>query len=325
MADLVRVALDGYGGDRGLATTTEGALLALADDLSLEVLLVGDGKPASSDQPRLHPVPSAGALPDGGHPAHLLRVEPDLSVGLAAQLVQRHQADAFVSAGHTGATMIAARWAFGTFPEVNRIPAGTTLPLPMTNPPLLLDMGANARVRGSDLAVFAALGVAYMQAVRNIPRPRVALLCNGVEEGKGTPEIADARARLQDSGLNFVGYVEPVDIPAGGVDVLVAEGFVGNVMIKWMEGLATLISSLTDQLAEPAASWMRGYLRPMQDITQSLDPLLLLGVRAVAVPGHGRSEPQDIARLIRHAAQAVRGHLVDHISESLGQLSPREV
>lgn len=324
MADVVRVALDGFGGDRGLATVTAGALLALADDPALEVLLVADGQPALAEQRRLHSIRSAGALPDGGHPAQLLRNQPDLSVGLAAQLVHRQEADAFVSAGHTGATMIAARWALGTFPEVNRIPAGTTLPLPMPNPPLLLDMGANARVRGADLAVFAALGVAYMQAVRSIPRPRVALLCNGVEEGKGTLEIEQARARLQDSGLNFLGYMEPVDIPAGGADVLVTEGFVGNLMIKWMEGLATLISSLTDQLPVSAANQMRSYLGPMQDTTQSPDPLLLLGVRGVAVPGHGRSGAKDISRLIRHAAQAVRGHLVDHISESLGQLSTKE-
>ncbi len=323
MAEGVRVAVDGYGGDRGLATVTAGALLALAEDPDLEVWLVADGQEVASE-PRLHAVASTGALPDGGHPAHLLRTEPDLSVGLAAQLVHRQDADAFVSAGHTGATMIAARWALGTFPEVNRIPAGTTLPLPMPNPPLLLDMGANARVRAVDLAVFAALGVAYMQAVRGLARPRVALLCNGVEEGKGTPEIAEARARLQDSGLNFVGYLEPVDIPTGSADVLVTEGFVGNLMIKWMEGLAGLIGSLSDQLPAAAASQMRHHLAPMQDATQSPDPLLLLGVRGVAVPGHGRSTAQDIARLVGHAAQAVRGHLVDHISESLGQLSTRE-
>ena len=135
---------------------------------------------------------------------------------------------------------------------------------------------------------------------------------------------AAATARLQDSGLNFLGYMEPVDIPAGGVDVLVTEGFVGNLMIKWMEGLATLIGSLTDQLPVAAADQMRSYLGPMQDTTQSPDPLLLLGVRGVAVPGHGRSGAKDISRLICHAAQAVRGNLVDHISESLGQLSARE-
>ncbi len=324
MAELVRVALDGYGGDRGPEITRQGARLALAADPDLEILFVADGEARREDPERLHAVPSAGALPEGGHPAQLLRSQPDLSVGLAARLVSDGRADAFVSAGHTGATMIAARWQIGTFPEVNRIPAGTTLPLPMANPPLLLDMGANARVRGGDLAVFAALGVAYMRAVRGLARPRVAILANGVEEGKGTPETAEARAALERSGLNFVGYLEPVDIPAGGADVLVAEGFVGNLMIKWMEGLAGLISALADELPAASAAHMRRYLEPMRDITRSLDPLLLLGVKGVAVPGHGRSEPEDIAHLIGNGAQAVRGRLVNRISESLAQLAVRE-
>lgn len=320
----VRVALDGYGGDHGLSSTVPGALLAVESDPDLTVLLVADGQ--APPHRRIEPVPSGGALPDGGHPATLLRSHPDLSIALATRLVAEGAADAVVSMGHTGATMIAARWFLKTVDGVGRTPAATRLPLPLPNRPVLLDLGATADVSARDLAGFAALGTAYSQIVAGIPRPRVALLSNGTEEGKGTQVIRDAYAILKASNLDFRGYVEPVSLVDNPADVLVTEGFTGNLLIKWMEGTARMfLETYPTLLRGDEGRRFQGDLLAMTDVTSSnTDPVLILGTRGVVVPGHGRSGPEDVARAVRNATEAVRGGLTAKVLQALSRIRGKE-
>lgn len=322
MAERVRVALDAYGGDHGIASTGEGALLALSADPDLEVLFVGSGEGPS--HPRLLPVASAGALPDGGHPAQLLRSHPDLSIGLATRLVAEGEADAIVSMGHTGATMITARWFLKMVEGVSRGPAVGTLPLPVLRPPVFLDLGANAVCDAGDLAAFAALGAAYAEVVTGLGNPRVALLANGTEEGKGTPVLQEAYGLLKASGLNFVGYIEPVAIGDMLADVIVTDGFSGNLVIKTIEGIAQLMLSRHGEALDKEHGGLVGELSRMTDVTRSDDPIVLLGARGVVVPGHGRSGPEDVKRAVLKAAVAVRGDLVGHVARSLAMITVKE-
>ena len=324
MSAPVCIALDGYGGDGGPAVTLEGARRAVGEDLDLTVLFVADGRPTGHE--RILPVPSAGALPDGGHPAKVLRSHPDLSIGLATRLVADGQASAVVSMGHTGATMIAAQWLLKTVPGVRRAPAATRLPLPVANRPVLVDLGAASVVTAPDLAGFAALGTAYSQVVAGVPNPRVALLANGTEEGKGTPVTQEAYGILRASSLNFVGYVEPTDLGSDPADVLVADGFTGNLLIKWMEGTAKMLLDVYGALLErPEAEDLRSGLEAMSDVTSSpRDPVVLLGCRGVVVPGHGRASQEDVARALSKAAVAVRRDLAGKVSDALSRIRGKE-
>lgn len=322
MARQVRIALDGFGGDHGLSSTVPGALRALEADPDLELLFVaGEGSLQGASHPRLRGVVSQGALPDGGHPAALLRSTPDLSVGLATRLVAKGEADAIVSMGHTGATMIAARWFLKPFPGVDRPPAATTMPLPVENPPVLLDLGANSTCSARDLLSFAALGTAYSQAVRGKETPRVALVANGTEEGKGTPLLQEAYSLLKASSLNFVGYVEPVTVGEDSADVLVTDGFTGNMLLKWMEGLArTLLVAGKSLSPLPQAGRFFSQLEKMTDVTRSDDNILMLGVQGIVVPGHGRAGPDDVFRALTKAAESVRSGLTEKMEAVLKKI-----
>jgi glycerol-3-phosphate acyltransferase PlsX len=315
----VRVAVDATGGDQAPAAVIEGALAALAADDELEVLLVGPEtalRMAPAER-RLEPVRSGPGVPEGGHPARWLREHDDAAVTETVRQVARGLAQAAVSVGHTGALMVAARWVLGPLPGVARpIPVGV---LPVGSAPVLLDLGASTEARPRDLLAHALLGSAYAEVVKGVANPRVALISNGVEPGKGTPLLQEAYRLMAERLPTFVGYVEPVDMFAGRADVVVADGFVGNVVLKTMEGIAASLLPLV-----PEGSPLHDRVARMTDITAAGYPILLLGVGGVVVPGHGRAEAADVARAIAGAAAAVRGGLLDRLYARLGDLGAED-
>jgi glycerol-3-phosphate acyltransferase PlsX len=319
------------GGDHAPAAPVAGAVLA-ADALDVRPLLVGPEEVVRAELARLEA--SAARLEivhapdvigmDETAPAAAVRRSPDSSISRGMSLVRHGEAEAFVTVGHTGATLAGALFRLGRLPGVRRPALATPFPT-LAGPCVLLDVGANADVRPEYLLQFAVMGAAYAERVLGIAEPRVGLLSIGEERGKGSQVVQDALPLLESSGLDFIGNVEGGDIPAGATDVVVTDGFTGNVLIKFAEGVAELVQHLLrDAATSDPLALVGGLLsrRAMRRARQRIDyrgygGALLLGVRGVVVIGHGRSDPEAVKRAIEVAARAVDGGLVAAIEQGL--------
>ena len=254
--DPVRVALDAMGGDYGPSVTVPGALMALAADPQLSITLVGDPDVVQAELAR-HDVcglaigvaPSEGKITDDEHPVSALRRKPRSSIVVATQLVKRGDADLVVSMGPTGASMATAVMGIGLLEGMERPCIGGNF-LGLSPNITLVDLGSNVDCRPSLLLSFAAMGVAFSRRLLNIDNPRVALLSVGAEAAKGNRQVQESHAVFNDSYLNFVGNVEGMDFFNDKADVIVCDGFVGNILIKFTEGFgAALRPYLENRLA----------------------------------------------------------------------------
>ena len=325
---VITIAVDAMGGDFAPQAVLGGVSIALAADPSLRVLLVGSAdtvEPFATVNDHCEAVVTSQVIEMGEHPAAAVRGKRDSSIVVGCRLVKEGRADGFFSAGSTGAAMAAATLVIGRIKGVQRPAIATVLPTAGA-PCVLLDVGANADCKPEHLAQFAAMGAAYATAALGIRAPRVGLLNIGEEPGKGSRLAQDAYD-LMVGTPGFVGNVEGRDIPAGTVDVIVTDGFTGNVVLKLMEGMskhllgefkAALMSSPVNKVA---AAVLKPSLAALRD---KLDPDLhgaapLLGVDGLALIGHGSSSPRAIASALRVGAVAVRAGLVDSIAASLGR------
>lgn len=321
------VALDAMGGDHAPDAIVAGALAAVRD--GVRVVLVGDEArlrpiiPAGLDLPVHH---AEGCVPmDAQSPVAAVRASPEPSVTAAMRLVQEGRACAAVSCGNTGATMAAGLLVLGRLPGVER-PAITLL-VPRTDGGRLtvLDMGANVDSRPQHLVQFAAMGHAFAAAVGGLEHPRIGLLSNGEEPGKGDERVREAGLLLAALPLPFVGNVEPTAAFRGACDVLVCDGFVGNIMLKTVEATAEVVTHILREeiLQHPSAkagAWLlRPVLRRVRDRTDytSQGGALLLGVRGVVVVGHGRSDATAVRSALRYAARCAADGLVDRVQDAL--------
>jgi phosphate acyltransferase len=257
-----------------------------------------------------------------------VRTRPQASVVMAAADVAEGRSQAIASAGSTGATMTAALFALRRLHGVRRPALAVQLQVPgRPGPPtLLLDVGANSDARAMDLVQFAYLGATFSQAVLGVARPRVALLSVGEEASKGSAEVVDAHARLAEApGLRFTGNLEGNDLLTGAADVIVTDGFTGNVVLKTIEGTAKAVGGAVSAAARsgPVAAAGGFLLRPaLGGLRRQMDPdstggAILLGLRGVAVVGHGSSGPQGVANAVRLAARAVEERAVERTAELL--------
>jgi glycerol-3-phosphate acyltransferase PlsX len=311
------IALDAHGADGGAAVVAAGARLA-----GLPVLAYG---PAAElrDLPDGSEAIEAPAVP-GGEPALAVRSNPDSSVVKGAIAVAEGRAGALVSAGSTGATLAASVFHVKRLRGVHRPAIAALIPLPAGRT-LLLDAGANAEVRPEYLVQFAHMGAAFMEAVHGVERPTVGLLNVGEEPGKGTSDVIEAHETLAGGDLNFVGNVEGGDLAAAAVDVVVTDGFTGNVALKTMEGTAKavggavgeairsgLVSSIGGLLARPRLNAIRERTDP-----NSVGGAILLGLRQPVVIAHGSSSPEGIARAIDLANSAIAQQMVERTASAL--------
>jgi len=324
----MKIALDAMGSDAHPVPDVAGAVLA-ARAYGVAVILVGDENKIKAElakrDTRGLDLPIVHAPTAIGMTEHVdaVKSKKDASMNLAVKLVREKQADAFVTAGNTGAAMaaaIAGPYLLGRIKGIKRPALTTTLPT-ATGRVLLLDIGANADVKPEFLYQFALMGSIYAEKGMGIAKPRVALLSNGEEEGKGPQVVRDAFALLKTSPLNFIGNVEGRDIPKGSADVIVCDGYVGNVVIKLSESLAqTLVGFIKDEikkrplavlgalLAAPAFNALRARLDPSE-----VGGGILLGVDGVVIIGHGSSDAKAIKNAIRVAKEAVEGNVVELI------------
>jgi len=325
---MTTVALDGRGADRGPEVIVAGARAAAADGISLRVF----GDPAQltalDGAAGIEVVPAAGEISNDDEPVAAVRGVADASIVLAAADVAAGRSDALASAGPTGATMTAALFALRRLHGVRRPALAVQLAVPAREgpPTLLLDVGANTDVRPSDLVQFAYLGSAFSQAVLGVQRPRVALLSVGEESKKGTAGVVEANRTLAESdGIDFRGNVEGRDLLAGSADVIVTDGFTGNVALKTIEGTAKTVSAAIGAAARsnPLAAAGGLLLRPaLGGVRRRMDPdttggAILLGLRGVAVVGHGSSGAAGIANAVRLAARSAEQRAVERTTELL--------
>jgi glycerol-3-phosphate acyltransferase PlsX len=296
------------GGDRAPGEVVAGARRA-AEEHGIEVVLVG--RPELVGDTGGLPVVAAGEVIEmGDEPGAAVRRKKDSSLVRAAEAVRDGRAAAMFSAGNTGAAMASALLRMGRIKGVARPAVATPLPVPGTTPTVLLDAGANAECQPAWLVQFAQMGSAYARARYALDEPRVGLLSIGEESGKGNTLVKEAHALLAEAGgVRFVGNVEGRDLLTDDVDVVVTDGFSGNVALKSMEGALRCVSSAVEA-ALPAEAWAT--VRP---VLEALDPetyggAMLLGVEGVCVIGHGASSATAVVNGIVVAAELVRIDLV---------------
>ena len=312
MPEGVTVALDGFGAEQGFAVLAEGARLAAADGIGVRVF----GPPAElglDGTAGIEVVPTTESIGNDEDAVRAVRTKEGASVVRAAADVAEGRSAAMVSAGSTGATMAAATFGLRRIKGVQRPALAVRLPVPGKQV-LFLDVGANIEVRAQHLVQFAFLGAAFSEAVLAVERPRVGLLSVGEEAGKGREEVVAANEVLAAaSGIEFVGNVEGRDLPAGKADVVVTDGFTGNVALKLMEGTAKAVTGAIRDAARsnPLAATGGLLMRPaLGGLRRELHPdatggAILLGLRGIAVVGHGSSGAEGIANAIRLAARCV--------------------
>jgi phosphate acyltransferase len=325
LAGGVTVALDGYGAEQGFEALAEGAGMAAADGIRVRVF--GPERGPAFDRDGIELVPAHEWIGNEEDPVPAVRAKKDASVVRAARDVAEGAAEAMVSHGSTGATMAAATFGLRRLQGVQRPALAVRLPVPGRQV-LFLDVGANVELRAQHLVQFAFLGAAFAEAVLGVERPRVGLLSVGEEAGKGREEVVAANALLGEAdGIEFAGNVEGGDLPGGSVDVVVTDGFTGNVALKLMEGTARAVTAAIRDAARanplaaaggllmrPALGGLRRELRP--DTTGGA---ILLGLRGIAVVGHGSAGPEGIANSVRLAARCVEVDAVGRTAALLAE------
>jgi phosphate acyltransferase len=324
----VRIAVDAMGGDHGPGEVVPGAVAYAAAHPADTILLVGR-EVAIRDVARTLPanvriVPAADVIEMDEHPALALREKKDASILVACELVKRGEADAVVTAGHTGAGMAAAVLRIGRLPRVDR-PALAVQMIRSGTPFVLLDIGANPDSSAENLAQYARMGAIFAERVLGIARPRVALLSIGEEKGKGDLRIQRATELLDATDLRFVGNVEGKDLVADMADVVVTDAVTGNVVIKFFEGLSTFIfdlwrSELSGGLRGRLAYLLLrpgiGRIREIFDYERA-GGSPLLGVKGVVIITHGRARRRMIGFALDVAARAARERVPERIAEAL--------
>lgn len=322
-----RVCVDAVGGDYAPREILDGVTRALAADLAVEIVLTGPEEfivPFAKKQDRVTAYPTTEVIQMDDHPASAVRSKSDSSIVVGCRLVREGEADAFFSAGSTGACMAAATLMMGRIAGVARPAIATIIPT-MTTPVVLLDVGANADCKPEHLVAFAHMGIAYAQIVLDVSEPTVGLLNIGEEPTKGSALAIEAYALMHAGVPGFCGNIEGRDVFAGAADVIVTDGFTGNVALKLLEGTSrALLSQVKEAMTSSMVRRMAAaVLAPsLKRLKKRLDPdtyggAPLLGVKGVCIIGHGSSNHTAVAAGIRVAAQAVRGGLTDRIASAV--------
>lgn len=325
------IALDAMGGDFAPAVTVEGAVAVVAEFSDTEIILVGDeekirrelkGKKYPKDRISIRHAPEVVSMDES--PSYALRRRKDSSIAVAVDLVKEKKADAVVSAGHSGVAMAMSLFKLGKAKSVDRPAIATIMPT-IKEPFVLIDAGANVDCGPENLHEFAMMGSVYYSAMFDKKMPRVALLSIGEEDTKGNELTKEAFKLLKNGNTNFIGNIEGKDIFSGEADVVVCDGFIGNVALKISEGLAeTIIKMLKKEIADVATGRI-GYLlmKPaIKNFKKRTDyaeygGAPLLGINGTSIISHGRSSSKAIKNAIKVAAKLVHKKVYETISIEL--------
>jgi glycerol-3-phosphate acyltransferase PlsX len=335
----MRIVVDAMGSDSFPKPDVEGSVLA-AQESGDTIILVGDRARIEPELAKyaisalsIEVVHAPSAVDMHDRPSQVTRTKRDSSMAIGMELVRDGKAEAFVTAGNTGAAL-----AFATLGTLRRIegvkrPALATVIKLGDKMVILTDLGANADARADWLLQFGVMGSVYAEKVFGIANPRVALLSNGEEEGKGSALVKDSAALFAASRLNFIGNVEPKEMIAGAADVVVADGFVGNIALKSMEAVADqLFNLIRDNFKSAGLTVKLGAIlaRPaLRQVYRQIDPFEvggapLLGVNGVVIIGHGRTNAKGIKNAIRQAHNAAQSGVIDAIRDGIARYETAE-
>jgi len=325
----IRVALDAMGGDFGPQETVKGAMQALGND-NIQLLLVGDRDPVQAELDRyditgksVSVVSSVDKISDNEHPIQALRNKPNASILEATKLVKAGYADAVVSMGSTGASMASSVFLLGLMEGLERPALGGPF-LGVSPSTVMLDAGSNLDCRPALMLSFAALGSVFAHRFLEIENPRIGLLSVGSEEAKGNKQVRETYGLLKESHLNFIGNVEGMDFFTGRADVIVCDGFVGNILMKFTEGLGGALAGFVQER-------LAGVLSP-KDLANISNDLWqttnmprtmggpLFGVNGAVIVGHGSCEANGVAGAIHTAVRYVKVGLLESMREELSQI-----
>ena len=340
-----RIVVDAMGGDHAPEEIIKGAAEASLSLAGSEIILVGDAEVIGRhlvrfrhDGARVRVQHAPDAVEMDEKPAEALAAKPEASIAVAVDLVQRGEGDALVSAGNTGASVLACAKKWKLLPGVKRAALAAVYPTELRrgekNDPfsLILDCGATIEASAEDLVGFAVMGSAYAGLVSQNRRPRVALLSNGTEAGKGPAAVVRANELLMSSTeLNFIGNIEGVDIPRGVADVVVTSGFVGNVVLKMLEGVSETVVRLARYAHKEKLAWRLGLIAlssaidQLKQVTdwQQYGGAPLLGFEHLFIKAHGRSNARAITNAIKVAQKALTGQLITNIARTLADIDDR--
>jgi phosphate acyltransferase len=337
MAGIPIIAIDVMGGDHGPTVLVPAAEIARVRDANIRFLLIGDQKliaPELAKYPALQNISEVlhtdDAVASSEKPSKALRRIKTTSMGLAVQAVKDGRAHGAVSAGNTGALMATAKFVLRTMAGIHRPALGTLLPT-VRGECVMLDLGANTECDADNLVEFALMGAAFARTTLGLERPRVALLNIGVEEMKGTGDLQEAAARLyalSDMSLDFVGFTEGDKIAQGDIDVIVTDGFSGNIALKTAEGTAKLVGALLKQSFSSSIWGKIGYLfasGAIRALRNHLDPnnhngAVFLGLNGLVVKSHGSASDKGFASAIDVARDLVTHKLDERIAQDIAKM-----
>jgi len=346
MSENSWIAVDAMGGDEGLAIMLAGVARARRRHEGIHFLLVGD-EAAIREGLKAHPnltrnseiVHAPGVIGASEPVGKALRRAKTTSMGIAIDLVKQGRAGAAVSSGNTGASVLACARRWNLLQGVRRAALAAVYPTELRRGEkddpfsLILDVGATIDATAEDLVGFAVMGSAYAKLVSQNRRPRVALLSNGTEAGKGPQAVIDAHAALvETTELNFIGNIEGLDIPRGVADVVVTSGFVGNVVLKMLEGVSETVVRLARYAHKERLAWRLGLVAlssaidQLKEVTdwQQYGGAPLLGFTHPFIKAHGRSNARAIQNAVKVAHKALAGNLCGNIARTMAELDERQ-
>ena len=329
----MKIIVDAFGGDNAPLEVLKGCAMAV-QEYGVEILLCGDQQKIkecavanSISMSRMEIAHAPRAIPVEVEPTEVLKEYSDSSMALGLRLLSEGKGDAFVCAGSTGALVVGASLIVKRIKGIKRAAIGTVMPT-MKSRYLLLDGGANAECRPEMLVQFAVMGSAYMEAVLGVKNPRVGLVNIGSEPNKGTPLQVESYRLLQKAPLNFIGNVEPRDIPMSACDVAVADGFTGNVVLKLTEGVALSFAGEIKRMLKANTFTMFAALlmrKSLQEFRNKMDyaehgGAMLMGIQKPVIKAHGSSNAKAFKNAVRQARDIVQNDMIGKIEAGLRQI-----
>ena len=334
MSELVRVAVDAMGGDDAPFVTVKGAVDAIKESGSLKIFLVGKKEEVNSelskyeyDKDRIEVVDATEVIEMAEPPVMAIRKKKDSSIVKAMYMVAHGEADAYVSAGSTGATLVGGQVMVGRLKGVDRAPLAPLIPTEKGSS-LLIDCGANVDARSSHLVQFAKMGTVYMENVMGIKNPTVAIVNIGAEEEKGNALVKETFPLLKNCpDINFIGSIEARDIPAGGADIIVCEAFTGNVILKMYEGVATSMMHIIKKGLMSNLKTKIGALLIKDDLKKSLADYSMdkyggapmLGLKGLVVKTHGSANDVEVKNSILQCVTFTEQKIAEKISAKISE------